>query len=270
MHLYHRLRKRISVCSKASYLGMAAFFLAIFVLCFHWLDLPKKGTINIEPVTVSKVSVLSAANKSKQRLKQVQRIVQQNNLNSAQEHKKFQDAGWQFVSETPPNHKVLNLDVAALTEYEEQFQIHVQTNTFVGGMLNKVKEVALRTNNSKTRYVALDSLGRSTDPHAQQILVALFDDLSELQDKQQILQLLKPAKDDDVAAILLLREMGSAQTPLAMKQQAAFVLAAHNLLTAEVRVGSDPPLHLINRVPEGFRDEFRSIYQRLQSKRSEN
>ncbi|MBI2569665.1 MAG: hypothetical protein HYV63_21885 [Candidatus Schekmanbacteria bacterium] len=194
----------------------------------------------------------------------VQRVVAERNAASAAQLRKFREEGWDVVTAEEPNPQVGALEPGALAEHEEEVQLQLQTNTFSGATLDRVSEIVRRAPSQKTRYVALENLGRSRDFRAQELLVELYRELPSGESREQILQYFKPRDVDDAVATLLFEQLADPGSSEQTKRQATFPLA----VMAIVGPGGEreePPTELMARVPATWRGEFRKIHSLLVS-----
>ena len=185
--------------------------------------------------------------------KDAQAVVRHKNKNAVKHRQKFEREGWTFVEADEPNEQVTSLDAQALGRFEQEIQVQLQTNTYHGAMLERVREIARVTNEQKTRYVALETLGRSDDRRAQELLVESFEEFNGTAERGQILGMLKPQTMSDRVTGLLLSNLTRNDLSDSLKKQSLGALVAASLAQ------NLSPNEVSLQIPQAWR----ATYQRM-------
>ncbi|MGK5087205.1 hypothetical protein WDW86_06570 [Bdellovibrionota bacterium FG-2] len=192
-----------------------------------------------------------------QGLRAVQDQVAENNKALLEEHRAFEKDGWHQVTVEPPNPALISLDHSLLGKNEPELQVQIGSNSFNGSQLDQLRVIATKTNLRKTRFLAIDAVGRSHDSSAAELLVQLYADPAlRLSDRQQILGYFHPRSGDEPSVDFLLSVVADPKAPESLKKQASFPLA--------VISGGDNS-ELMKRVPAGWRKEFSKIRETVLS-----
>ncbi|NDD92689.1 hypothetical protein EBZ37_11440 [bacterium] len=180
------------------------------------------------------------------------------------EQRRFVDSGWTLVQESAPDHRVVDLDVSALAENQNDFQHQLQTNSYSGKSLDRVAEVARISSDGKTRYVAIESLGRSQDPRAQSLLVSLYDQMDQ-ESRSQILEFLRPSSMNDPVLGLLIREVNRSDLSEKEREQAAFPMIAYALTRESAEESQRIQKEMVSRIERTWQKKFERLFQLVQA-----
>ncbi len=184
----------------------------------------------------------------------VQAQVDEHNKALVEEHHAFEKAGWHSVSVEPPNPALMSLDPALLGKSEPELQVQIGSNSFNGAQLEQLRVIATKTNVRKTRFIAIDAVGRSHDPAAAETLAQLYEDPSlRINDRKQILGYFHPTSVQDSSVDFLLSVIADPSTPEGLRKQAAFPIAM-------ISGGADDG-ELAKRVPAAWQNEFARLRQ---------
>ncbi len=236
---------------------MVSLILALLIAGYFFA---RKGP---NPAPEYSKAVPSAPNRSvsSSSFKKVRAQVRAKNAVQAAQREAFLKEGWQFVQTDPPDARVMDLDINSLSSLEAEFQAHLQSNTFSGEMLDRVRDIALRTEKQKTRFLAIESLGRSNDVRAQENLISVYEKVDESSVQSQILGLLKPSSLDDSISTFLIHQINESASTDEVKAQAAMPLIVLGLSKSM----SEPPQGLIRRIDPHWQMKFRELYQTVKS-----
>lgn len=195
-------------------------------------------------------------------LEEVTQVVRDRNNEGVQRMKVFESEGWEAVKvDDPPDADVMTLSLKLLGHREEDLQAQIQSNSFTNDMFERLTEIALTTTDDKTRYVALEALGRSGERSAQLQLTQAFEQIQDEATRAQILGYLTPAEPNDEIAVFLAEQIADPKVSDGLKKQAAFPLAMVSLLA------TSSPEEAIERVsmdmPDEWKDNFSSIVNLL-------
>lgn len=195
-------------------------------------------------------------------IEEVTQVVNTRNADTVKRLETFKTEGWEEVKvDDLPDQDVMQLSLNLLGHREAELQTQIQSNSFTGDMFERLTEIAVTTTDEKTRYVALEALGRSGEKGAQLQLTRAFEQIADEETRSQILGYLIPAEPDDEIAVFLAEQVADPNTSDDLKKQAAFPLAAMSLLT------TTDPEEAIERVsmdmPEEWKDNFASLVNLL-------
>lgn len=191
----------------------------------------------------------------------VSKIVNQRNQESAQQIRAFEEDGWKMVVVPPPDPQITGLDPAVLGTRENEIQVQLSSNSYAGPLLEKVREIALKTQSEKTRYLAIDSLGRSPDVHSQELLIQVYQNPAiQSDDRKQILGYMRPSRSDDSVADFLVAQIADPRVPESMKRQAAFPLIAMSMTKPGSASQATPDEDVLRRIPSGWREDFVKLH----------
>jgi len=241
-----------------------ALLIALVLSLFSvYLLLSDSGTEKASARRAVPATAQSTATGREKKHQQVVKLVEKKNQEIREERKRFEREGWSFVETAPPDHDVIELNPNALSEKERYFQVQLQTTTFWGEELAKVKQIVLKARSPKTRFVAIESLGRSEEPAAQAHLIDLYRLVSKIEEKQQILGLLRPKSLDDFVGSFLFSEIENVSQHQLLREQASVLVVS----VALMQTGSeDVPDSIKARVPEDWHEKFDDIWKNLRRK----
>lgn len=172
---------------------------------------------------------------------------------------KLTSEGWKPVSTDEPDNDVIELSLDALRSKPEKVKMHLLSNSFSGENLEKIRDIALETRDQELRFIAIEALGKSTDPAAQSALIDCFEKMDEGEVKNQILSYMHPKDLDDTSARFLFNVIGDSHSTDAMKRQAAFPL----VVASAVQAGGSHATEVLSRTPESYRERMSTIIQQL-------
>jgi hypothetical protein len=183
--------------------------------------------------------------------------------NLSAEQERFRAQGWEIVEEKAPDSEVIQLEVSALKAKETEFQLQLQSNTYSGQSLERVAEVARVSTDPKTRYVAIESLGRAHEPRAQSLLILLYGQVDR-ESRSQILELLRPRSLDDPVLEFLLREINRTELSEQEREQAAFPLIAFALTQPSLSEAARLKQELSARMDRAWQKKFDQLFHLVQ------
>lgn len=164
-------------------------------------------------------------------LEEVTQIVRDRNDEGVKRLKAFEGEGWETVKvDDPPDADVMQLSLDLIGKREQDLQVQIQSNSFTSDMYGRLTEIALTTQDEKTRYVALEALGRAGEKSAQLHLTQAFEQIEDEETRSQIIGYLTPAEPDDEIAIFLTEQIADPTISERLKTQASFPLAMMSLL----------------------------------------
>lgn len=239
MDIRSKTRKRIIALSTSG-----------LVLLGLWHALPSLANRVLANQPPHVTSDFSSKIKSDSKIKA---LAQKKNSRAAQHRKTFERDGWTFVEEAKPDSRITSLNPDALTKFESEIQVQLQTNTYEGEMLERVREIARRATDDKTRYVALESLGRSDDPRAQELLIESFDELNGINERRQIIGMLKPNEVGDRVTGFLFTSMARADLSDSLKKQSLGALVAASLAQ------NLSPNDVLSRLPKSWHAAYQEM-----------
>ncbi len=195
----------------------------------------------------------SAVNK-----RSVERKVRALNRDVGKERQHFEEQGWAVVRADEPDKEVVSLDPAALGRKEALIADQLMSGSFAGDQLARVYDIARKAAEGRTRYAAVDALGRSHDGAAQGHLMNLYQHMDDAGTKAQIVPLVRPDSLQDERGRFLL-DVAAAGGTDAIRGGAIGSLAVLCL-----RQGQDPE-SFTARLPEARAREFMDLYLKLKN-----
>lgn len=161
-------------------------------------------------------------------------VAMERNRENAARLEAFAEDGWEEVEvDDPPDEELAQLSLSLLGNREGELQQQIQSNSFADTLFPQLAAIAVETRDDKTRYVALEALGRSNEREAQQLLMKIFDRIDDDEARSQILGALVPSEPGDETARFLRAQLADPSLPDRLKMQASFPLAMAALLNAE-------------------------------------
>lgn len=225
--------------NKWIYLGIITASIIVLIIYALSGTKPSEPSSKGDPLpstqgTIAKKPLSSfTANPSEQNMtpEQVTKFVEERNRENAERLEGFEVDGWSLVEiDDPPDEELMNLSPSLLEVREEELQEQIQSNSFSREMLSRLSEIALKTKDEKTRYVAIEALGRSGERDAQLLLMGTYDKMDDEDARSQILGYLIPSEPDDEVAIFLQEQISDPALPDRLKEGSAFPLAMMTLL----------------------------------------
>lgn len=191
-------------------------------------------------------------------VEEVAQVVRARNDDGVQRLAAFRREGWEEVKvDDPPDEEVMRLSLNLLGRREAELQAQIQSNSFTQDQFERLSEIALTTTDDKTRYVALEALGRSGEKSAQLQLTQIYEQTADEETRSQIIGYLTPATPDDEIAIFLTEQLADPNISERLKKQAAFPLAMTALLeTADPEAAKE---RMSMEIPEEWSDSFSNI-----------
>lgn len=191
-------------------------------------------------------------------VEEVAQVVRERNDDGVKRLEVFRREGWAEVKvDDPPDDEVMRLSLNLLGNREEELQAQIQSNSFTQDQFERLTEIALTTTDDKTRYVALEALGRSGEKSAQLQLTQVFEQIKDEETRSQIIGYLTPATPDDEIAIFLTEQLADPNISERLKKQAAFPLAMSALL--ETANPEEAKERMFMEIPEAWSDSFSNI-----------
>ena len=220
---------------------------------------PVSVALGAAPV-VSAPTQTQSPEKDPRRLARVQTEIDARNGPGREQIALFEQSGWEIVEGTePPDSRVVELDPSALPAREREIQDQIGSNSHEGRALERLREIAIQAGSGKTRWLAIEGLGRSEDPAAHPVLADLYRDLDSPSEKGRVLSMLRPdGLDGRVGALLASEASNSGLSPELRRQAAAPLLAwAATRPTADERARARD--EVLSRIPENFRQEVQRM-----------
>lgn len=195
-------------------------------------------------------------------IEDVTQVVRERNVENDKRMKAFENDGWESVKvDDPPDVDVMQLSQKLVGKREAELQAQIQSNSFTSDMFGRLTEIALTTTDDKTRYVAIEALGRSGEKSAQLQLTQAFEQITDEETRSQILGYLTPAEPNDEIALFLTEQIADPKISERLKRQAAFPLAMASLL------GTSTPEEAMAlgsmELPNEWKDNFANIVNLL-------
>lgn len=207
---------------------------------------------------IQETVTLSLAEQKTPTVEEVAQIVNDRNTGNTKRLETFKAEGWKEVKvDDPPDDEVMRLSLNLLGNREEELQAQIQSNSFTHDTFARLTEIALTTTDEKTRYVALEALGRSGEKNAQLQLTEVFEHIQDEETRSQILGYLSPSEPDDEIAIFLTEQLADPNISERLKKQAAFPLAMSALLETEDPEEAKGRMSM--EIPEEWSDRFSNI-----------
>jgi hypothetical protein len=175
----------------------------------------------------------------------------------------FLAEGWTPVEGVPPPEPaVLQLDPGLLATRERDLRVQLETNALAEAQLENAAVIAAQAAEPRTRFAAIQALGRSRSPEAQEQLMQLFDQLPADADRRMIAGYLRPSSVEDPAVAWISGKLTAADVPYDLKKQMTFSLVLAALVESKENHRQDLP-RLLGRVPSEWRSEVLDTYRTL-------
>jgi hypothetical protein len=188
----------------------------------------------------------------------VSSVKKKNIVDNNKEHlKAFIDDGWRQVNTQAPDEDLINLNFDAFRGRESELSHYILSNSFDGAELEKLSDIFLKAEEDKTKYAAVDALGRSQSAQAQSELMKLYDGHSNTSDKDQILPLLRPQHEGDATYQLLLSVAHDKNEPAGRRDQAIFTLIVFHLKSEPAK---QIPERLISRFENSVKPRVQELF----------
>jgi hypothetical protein len=211
------------------------------------------------PVSVEETpAVLRKPQISAVRKKTVEREVTALNQRADEERQHFEAQGWEKVDAEKPDMEVVDLDPAALARKEALIADQLMSGSFAGERLSRIHDIALQASEERTRYAAIDALGRSHDRASQSLLMDLYRRMDRADARAQIVPLLRPDSLDGDEARFLLDAAATGSTPHIRGG------ALGSLAVLCLRLGHDASA-VASRLPSSTSQEFTDVYDKLRN-----
>lgn len=166
---------------------------------------------------------------------EVQAIVEKRNTENAKALQVFKDDGWEEVKiDDIPDERIVSLSPSLLDNREDELQTQIQSNSYSGEALDRLLEIVMEAKAERTRFIAIEALGRSPDAHAQELLIEAFGEISDDITRSQILSYMKPAGITDDVALFLAKQASNTELPDGLRRQAAFPLAMSYIIDEDM------------------------------------
>jgi len=193
---------------------------------------------------------------------QVARVVDERNAAAREQRERFAADGWTPVAMPPPDQGVLELDPRLLENHETELRKHLETNSLGDGQLENAATIAVEAEEARTRAAAIQALGRSHSPRAQEILRTLFDDVEDDQDRRLVLGFVKPANLSDPSVEWILAKLQAPHLSDEFKKQMTFSLVLAEIAESKGDHRKALP-KLLERVPLEWRQQVLSTYHTI-------
>lgn len=195
-------------------------------------------------------------------LEEAARETEERNRENVARMAAFEEEGWEAVEvDDPPDEELMNLSPSLVGAREGELQMQIQSNSFSAEMLPRLSGIALATQDEKTRYVALEALGRSDEGDARLLLMDAFDRIDDEESRSQILGYLMPANTDDEIATFLREQVADPALSRRLRLQASFPLAVAALL--ETSGAGEAVQAAFSQMPSEATEEFSSVIELL-------
>lgn len=205
---------------------MIVVLFVLYIVAFLFLFRSEEtNTILRKPAQNIVDASISAQNEES--LSIAQRQANDKNFYERQRLQQFLAEGWVFAETHPPDARVQTLDPNFLNELKVEYQTQMSTNTFSGKMLNSVYHIAVVADDSRTRAVAIENLGRSSDVYAQELLINLYQNEKMQNYRADILQQILPKKDhpQSIQFLIGLANGQNAEESLRLQALSSLVIA---------------------------------------------
>lgn len=183
---------------------------------------------------------------------QVSHVEKQNEVQNFVQH------GWHKVETDPPQtEKLLNDPNPHSNEEVAELQTTLQTSVFAPGDAKALSDIARETENTKTRYLAIDAISRMPSPDGENALAELFDEMRNEEAREQILTSLTPSNAHSQGAQFLVSLLDRTSAAEDSKRM------AFNSLVALAATSSDAAKELQNQIPGEWSDRFSEAIQKI-------
>jgi hypothetical protein len=172
----------------------------------------------------------------------------------------FAAEGWTPVAAPPPEPALLSLDPALLETRERDLRKHLETNAIGDHQIENAATIALEAEEARTRTAAIQAIGRSRSPRAQEVLRELFDDVEEDNERRLVLGYVRPESLTDPAVDWILTKLAEPHLSYEFKKQMSFSLVLAEIAESKENHQKDLP-KLLERVPPEWRDQVLETYR---------
>lgn len=153
----------------------------------------------------------------------------QKTLNTPSTLSQFLKDGWQPINEDPPDEELINLNAYLFRNQEELLSDYILSNSFGDAQADQLASVFLNATQEKTKYAAIEALGRSFSSASQQKLLDLYYQTDSQKFKEQILPLIRPDHEGDAAYKMLISVAHDSSESQSRRDQAIFSLLIYHL-----------------------------------------
>jgi hypothetical protein len=182
------------------------------------------------------------------------------NRQNTEHLERFLADGWELSDAAPPDLGVVALDPGLLPERERDLRVQLETNAIGEAQLENVRDIALAAQEERTRFAAIQALGRSDSERAQELLTDLFDEVSTLVERRMILGFVRPGSLDDPSVDWLIGKLGAPELSFELKKQMTFSLVLAEIAQAQGKHGEELA-RLVERVPPEWQQEVVDTYR---------
>ena len=171
----------------------------------------------------------------------------------------LQSEGWQESTGTPPDIDVLGLNPRLLgTDREAELQLQIHTNSFEGEDLEKLAHIARSAQDAKTRAIAIEALGRSTDPNASEMLIGLYNAFPESENRVRVLTQVSASDLNDSSTTFLKTVVNSENASADEKS-----IAVGTLTITALAKSNTLPDSLLSELPPEFHAQMNTLANSL-------
>lgn len=171
------------------------------------------------------------------------------------ERKNFTSQGWTITPTEPPNPLVIGLELDAVERFNKELRTQLASNTYAGPMLVRVRNLAVQANDAVVRELAIENLGRSHDPKAQELLIDCFENIADAAARTQIVSALRPDSTDGKVSRFLISQLASAEQSNEVKRRALSQLVGASLAL------NLSPQEVMPRLPNAWREPYRKLFE---------
>lgn len=187
---------------------------------------------------------------------------------------KLEREGWTFVAAEIPDSQLIALDPGALDgsdskKREKQFITQLRSVSQSPENFDNIEKIALTTPNKELRNAAIEALGSSNYPQAQDKLISIFQNSEDEDTQSKILGYMKPTAPNDAVSDFLFSQIADGSKSNDMKEQASFPLIIMGTLYAAKSGRNGVDESVINRVPANWKDDFIRLTNAVNGRRTE-
>ena len=274
----YRIRKGVSIV-----LGALALVAAVVVIALRTPSSPNQnapveespsqvssGSVEVQPPksprapeTTSKAALAPQATPEKPATRdEVEKLVAAKNAEERKELDRFAAEGWTPVAAPSPDLSLLSLDPRLLAGREKELRKQLETNSLQDDQLDNAMTIATDAEEARTRTAAIQAIGRSNSDRAKELILQLFDDVEDDNDRRLVLGYVRPESLDDPSVNWLISKLEEPHLADDFKKQMTFSLVLAEIAQSGENHERDLP-KLLERVPEGWRKQVLDSYHTI-------
>jgi len=193
---------------------------------------------------------------------EVEKLVATKNAEERKELQKFEAEGWTPVAAPSPDLPLLSLDPRLLPTREKELRKQLETNSLQDDQLDNAMVIATDAEEPRTRTAAIQAIGRSNSERAKELVLQLFDEVEDDNDRRLVLGYVRPESLDDPSVNWLISKLGEPHLADDFKKQMTFSLVLAEIAQAGENHEHDLP-KLLERVPEAWRQQVLDSYHTI-------